>query len=155
MVITPPPEPRTFKLVLGWKDHSDRRTRGRVLLKHRVIEHGLRRRGLVRSQLLGARLQGLARRRRRINRASVRPALCLVVDLVDGAVVGRPSVVRTTRSCQVSKPGHAASSSGAIGLVPLRVFQVLQVPHEFRPGQQVEAGIDRDFEILVDINDFS
>jgi len=68
MVITPPPEPRTFKLVLGWKDHSDRGTRGRVLLKHRVIEHGLRRRGLVLSQLLGALRQGLARRMCRIDR---------------------------------------------------------------------------------------
>jgi hypothetical protein len=31
VVITPPPAPRTFKLVLGWKDHDDRGTRGRVL----------------------------------------------------------------------------------------------------------------------------
>jgi hypothetical protein len=31
VVITPPPEPRTFKLVLGWKDHNDRGTRGRML----------------------------------------------------------------------------------------------------------------------------
>jgi hypothetical protein len=31
LVIQPPPEPRTFKLVLGWKDRDNRGTGNKVL----------------------------------------------------------------------------------------------------------------------------